>query len=135
MLNNERIEVGSHVELSSMPGESAPRVAKVVAFWAERDVNGEDKPFGRFIRLLRPDDTSLALAFLNSTKKQVFMSTVEEPRLSLKGVERRCIVAFPSCADELSNATHQGNGQEVAEYVCMAQYDLQDGVLKPLPQQ
>ncbi len=136
MYNNQRIQVGSHVELSAMPGESAPRVAQVAALWAERDVNGQDKPFGRFIRLLRPDDTSLALVFLQSHKKQVFMSSVEEPRLSLKGIERRCVVAFPSCADELTNATQQQvNGQEAADYVCMAQYDLQDGVLKPLPQQ
>jgi hypothetical protein len=135
MFNNQRIQVGSHVELSSMPGESAPRVAQVAALWAERDINGHDKPFGRFLRLLRPDDTSLALAFLHSQKKQVFMSTVEEPRLSLRGVERRCVVAFPSCADELTSATQEVNGQEAADYVCMAQYDLQDGVLKPLPQQ
>lgn len=135
IFNNQRIQVGSHVELSSMPGELAPRVAKVAALWAERDVNGHDNPFGRFIRLLRPDDTPLALVFLHSQKKQVFMSNVEEPRLSLKGVERRCVVAFPSCADELIHATQQGKGQDAPDYVCMAQYDLQDGVLKPLPLQ
>jgi len=133
MFNDQHIKVGSHVELSSMPGELAPRVAQVAALWAERDVNGHDKPFGRFIRLLRPDDTPLALVFLHSQKQQVFMSNVEEPRLSLKGVERRCVVAFPSCADELTHATRQEMGHEAADYVCMAQYDLQDGVLKPLP--
>ena len=133
LLGNVRVAVGSHVELEPLPGETAPRVAKVTSLWAERGVHGEDRPFGRFTRFFRPHDTPVGLSFmLSSQQNQVFRSNFEE-QLSLAAVRRPCAVAYPGSAEELAQATPRNNA--VFDYVCMLHYDQEQCALTFLPPQ
>lgn len=133
-LGDSRVAVGSFVELAPPPGEIAPRVAQVAALWAERGVNGEDRPYGRFLRYFRPQDTPLGLPFLQSAQGQVFRSNVEE-QLPLAAVVRGCTVSFPASVGELAQATPgpMSSAGCVVDYVCMLQYDPEQVALTYLP--
>ena len=141
VLGSEHVSVGSFVELAPPPGETAPRVAQVTALWAERGVNGEDRPYGRFLRYFRPQDTPLGLPFLQSAQAQVFKSAVEE-QMPLAAVVRRCTVSFPNSVETLAQATptprpgasslEQLSGEGI-DYVCMLQYDYEQVALTCLP--
>jgi len=141
-LKGANIHVGSHVEIAPGPGEEVPRVAEVVSLWSERGVGGggESRPFGRFLRLYRPEETPFALPFIATQRhpaasQQLFQSKHHiDDRVPLAAVLRRCTVAFPMSTEELALTLNAyKRNASGTDYTCMLVFDHEQATLASLP--
>ena len=127
-----QISVGDFVELAPIHGEDITRVAKVLGLWMQHGLADGEKPFGRFQRYYRVQETSLSSVFgAELDDRKIFRSKHIEESVPLSAVVDQC---FVQVVDAASPSTKQSLGivQDSRHYICVAEYDHEIGTIAPL---
>lgn len=126
------ISVGDFVELAPIHGEDITRVAKVLGLWMQHGLGDGEKPFGRFQRYYRVQETSLSSVFgADLDDRKIFRSKHIEESVPLSAVVDQC---FVQVVDASSPSTKQSprTTQDKKHYICVAEYDHEIGTIAPL---
>ena len=126
----EKISIGDYVELVPNFGEANNKICKVLGLWLQHGLADGAKPFGKFQRFYRLEETSLSGVFdLAPNSRKICRSSHIEDNVPLSAVLSKCTVeTLPSGSSPAKDARMQTNDC----FYCTADYNHETGIISPL---